>query len=86
MLGFFILWLNHAAGAILIVSPSFSHLLLLLISLPFLPSPSLQAWMADLCPSPEERAVIIGVACTFLYAVDSFANSKYPSPRVLFSS
>ncbi|KAL7413815.1 putative transporter [Mrakia frigida] len=60
MLGFYILWLNHAAGAIMI------------------------AWMSDVCPSPEERAVVIGVACTWLYVVDAFANSTSPSrPRLL---
>lgn len=38
----------------------------------------LQAWMADLTPSPEERSVIIGVCITLLYVVDSFANSSSP--------
>ena len=32
--------------------------------------------MADWCPSPEERNVIVGVAVTFVYAVDSFANGQ----------
>jgi hypothetical protein len=38
-----------------------------------------QAWMADWCPSPEERNVIVGVAVSFNYAVDSFANSQSAS-------
>lgn len=32
--------------------------------------------MADWCPSPEERAIVIGIAVTFVYAIDAFANSK----------
>lgn len=35
--------------------------------------------MADWCPSPEERNIIVGVAVSFNYAVDSFANSQLPS-------
>jgi hypothetical protein len=31
--------------------------------------------MADWCPSPEERAIVIGIAVTFVYAIDAFANS-----------
>ena len=38
------------------------------------PSADNQAWMADWCPSPEERNVIVGVAVSFVYAIDSFAN------------
>jgi hypothetical protein len=32
--------------------------------------------MADWCPSPEERNVIVGVAVSFVYAIDSFANGQ----------
>jgi hypothetical protein len=32
--------------------------------------------MADWCPSPEERAIIVGVAVTFVFAIDAFANSE----------
>ena len=32
--------------------------------------------MADWCPSPEERNVIVGVAVSFVYAMDSFANGQ----------
>lgn len=30
--------------------------------------------MADWCPAPEDRNVIVGVAVSFVYAIDSFAN------------
>lgn len=32
--------------------------------------------MADWCPSPEERNIIVGVAVTIVYAIDSFANGQ----------
>jgi len=32
--------------------------------------------MADWCPCPEERNVIVGVAVSFVYAIDSFANGQ----------
>ena len=32
------------------------------------------AWMSDLCPDPSSRAVIVGVAGTWTYIVDAFAN------------
>lgn len=35
-----------------------------------------EAWMADWCPAPEDRNVIVGVAVTFVYAIDSFANGE----------
>lgn len=36
--------------------------------------------MADWCPSPEERAIVIGIAVTFVYAIDAFANRKSAPP------
>ena len=39
--------------------------------------PILIAWMADWCPSPEKRNIIVGVCVTLNYAVDSFANSEF---------
>jgi hypothetical protein len=48
-----------------------------------------QAWMADWCPSPEERNVIVGVAVSFVYAIDSFANGMFtpiPSHCMLICS
>ena len=36
--------------------------------------PILIAWMADVCPSPEERSVIIAVAVTLNFSVDAFQN------------
>jgi ACS family pantothenate transporter-like MFS transporter len=32
--------------------------------------------MADWCPVPEERNIIVGVTVSFVYAVDSFANGE----------
>lgn len=69
MLGYFLLWPNNAAGPILIVGSHFCISLYL-----FIYADSLQAWMADWCPAPEDRNVIVGVAVTFVYAIDSFAN------------
>lgn len=37
-------------------------------------SPILVAWMADVCPIPEERAMIIGVTVSLVYAMDSWMN------------
>jgi ACS family pantothenate transporter-like MFS transporter len=49
--------------------------------------PILVAWMADLTPCPSQRAIIIGVCCTAVYAVDSFANSaSKPNPCALIRS
>jgi len=44
--------------------------------------------MADWCPIPEDRNVIVGVAVTFVYAVDSFANgeSDFPSTAHPYTS
>lgn len=40
--------------------------------------------MADWCPSPEKRNIIVGVCVTLNYAVDSFANSaSFPHLFVL---
>ncbi|CED85468.1 Permease of the major facilitator superfamily [Phaffia rhodozyma] len=36
--------------------------------------PILVAWMADLSPSPEVRSIIVGVAVTLSYVVDSWLN------------
>jgi hypothetical protein len=38
----------------------------------------IQAWMADWCPGPEQRAIIIGVSGTLVYVIDAFANSMFP--------
>ena len=44
--------------------------------------PILIAWMADLCPSPEERSTIIAVCVTLVFAVDAFANVLvYPTKQ-----
>lgn len=37
--------------------------------------PILVAWMADLTPCPSQRAIILGVCLTLVFAIDSFANS-----------
>lgn len=74
MFAYFTLWLSNAAGPILIVSSSCHCTRATIADWCF----SLQAWMADLTPSPEERSVIIGVCITLLYVVDSFANSSSP--------
>lgn len=39
--------------------------------------------MADWCPAPEDRNVIVGVAVTFVYAIDSFANGQSIIPHIL---
>ena len=36
--------------------------------------PILIAWMADVCPSPEERSILIGVAVTANFAINAFQN------------
>ncbi|CED85583.1 Permease of the major facilitator superfamily [Phaffia rhodozyma] len=44
--------------------------------------PILIAWMADWCPSPEERSLQIGVIVTFVYVIDSWANVLiYPAAQ-----
>lgn len=41
---------------------------------------SWQSWMAELCPMPEERALIVGVAITLTFSIDAFANSQSSPP------
>lgn len=36
--------------------------------------PILLAWMADCCPSPEERSMIVAIAVTFVFVIDAWAN------------
>lgn len=74
MVGYFLLWTSNAAGPILIVSISVGDIPVEVDD---------KAWMADWCPAPEERAIIVGVAVTFVFAIDAFANSElmYPFNR-----
>ena len=41
--------------------------------------------MADYCPSPEERNVIIGVCVTLVYVMDAWTNSEFHSLLGLIS-
>lgn len=69
MVGYFLLWMSNGVGPILLVSPN--HTCLKNIYIDFL---WVQAWMADLCPSPEERSIQVGIATTLIFIIDSWDN------------